>query len=1041
MEMYDHIDDDVMEAEGMAEQGVSGAYEVDSIANKVNEIRNSTNKQSAAQEPEAGSDGGSESANADPEAPNAENNGETQQAFSDGANSGAGASGTEAGAVGDEGVIAGAAKAHSQYSQASAQMSSAAGGTTSSSENLAIAGTVAQHGSAAGNATAQGSATAAATAQQGSAAVASASTAASSGTAATGTAVGTAAAAGPYGVVAAAVIALLSSKKVRNGIMAVLIFIAFASTLVIMTMFRYGSGLVVELLEDSDELTLTDNYLKAEDELEEGIRKAFLKTKEKIRKEARRGGYDEGLTMANINLDKAQYVEWDPFLLISVYSTVNEQTNLKPSQLRKKLENADLFPYTSTVRTKMVTDPYKAPKASLEYSSDPDKIYDEQMTFHVPRTDLFGVPVKDEYGNQIVDEVVLGTPVEKRYLDVDVLEFDMDAACAALGMSLKSAEADALYQPETTVFDKADRDKIDFVEVYEALYGEDGILSQSSNDTYLQHILDMAEETEVLVYGTINGHDVTTYGVGNHSEAIITDQGELDSLKASLTAVRNLIDSIQPDDFSPDFDALQADPEFDFTTYQAPITSEAKSEWLEKLDESISRANSWRAGRNISSRHYVEAQDTIERLRSTAQSFQYTDEQRTQLLQITRECELSFRSACTSAGLNLSEEDGVSSIYEYGEDGYANYDPSTGMPLVNSEAYDQMIESINASGDSSGIRARIVAEAYKRINIPYNRGWRSDGIGLDCSGLVQKVYETALPDIGSALARTSQGQYSWAKDVQVSFTDESNLQPGDLIFFAKWDASEGDWVEPNRADHITHVSIYVGNGKEVHATPTYSCERRLQDKKRKHKNGDISYIVGYASPVAYYLKKNGLSDSGSIGENIRETSVSMKEKDKYHVLTDYDYIPDTPFTHKEMQILKYDERLIVSEWGDDAPESILVDGKPRALGTAAMSKSMIISILGKTEAEGDNSADPLGTVIEIDGILYKVREYTESQYKHDPDIVYLYEPDHDEVLKWNYQEQGLTGALISSNRRATVKFYRYNQDTSGESFDAVRRFT
>ena len=68
---------------------------------------------------------------------------------------------------------------------------------------------------------------------------------------------------------------------------------------------------------------------------------------------------------------------------------------------------------------------------------------------------------------------------------------------------------------------------------------------------------------------------------------------------------------------------------------------------------------------------------------------------------------------------------------------------------------------------------------------------------FDCSGLVYWSYKQQ----GITLPRTSKEQSKYGK--AVSF---SNLQKGDLVFFST-----------NGTGQVSHVGIYVGNGKMVHA--------------------------------------------------------------------------------------------------------------------------------------------------------------------------------------------------------------------------------
>jgi cell wall-associated NlpC family hydrolase len=82
------------------------------------------------------------------------------------------------------------------------------------------------------------------------------------------------------------------------------------------------------------------------------------------------------------------------------------------------------------------------------------------------------------------------------------------------------------------------------------------------------------------------------------------------------------------------------------------------------------------------------------------------------------------------------------------------------------------------------------------LGTPYRWGGTSPSSGFDCSGFTRYVYNS----LGVDLPRTSSQQFTEGTKVSM---DE--MQPGDLIFF---DTGSGS---------ISHVGIYMGNGKMAHA--------------------------------------------------------------------------------------------------------------------------------------------------------------------------------------------------------------------------------
>lgn len=90
----------------------------------------------------------------------------------------------------------------------------------------------------------------------------------------------------------------------------------------------------------------------------------------------------------------------------------------------------------------------------------------------------------------------------------------------------------------------------------------------------------------------------------------------------------------------------------------------------------------------------------------------------------------------------------------------------------------------------------IINTAQQFLGVPYVWGGTSPS-GFDCSGFVQYVFAQC----GINLPRTADIQATAGYPVS-----KAELQPGDLVFFA------GDYV------NISHVGIYVGEGKMIHAS-------------------------------------------------------------------------------------------------------------------------------------------------------------------------------------------------------------------------------
>ena len=95
--------------------------------------------------------------------------------------------------------------------------------------------------------------------------------------------------------------------------------------------------------------------------------------------------------------------------------------------------------------------------------------------------------------------------------------------------------------------------------------------------------------------------------------------------------------------------------------------------------------------------------------------------------------------------------------------------------------------------------SQIVETAKKYLGVPYVYGG-STPKGFDCSGLVYYV----LKSHGIKVSRSSAAMYKCGTPIS-----KSELQPGDLVFF------QGTYKAG-----ISHVGIYVGNGKFIHSPQT-----------------------------------------------------------------------------------------------------------------------------------------------------------------------------------------------------------------------------
>jgi cell wall-associated NlpC family hydrolase len=106
--------------------------------------------------------------------------------------------------------------------------------------------------------------------------------------------------------------------------------------------------------------------------------------------------------------------------------------------------------------------------------------------------------------------------------------------------------------------------------------------------------------------------------------------------------------------------------------------------------------------------------------------------------------------------------------------------------------------------------SEMVITAMNFLGVPYRRGGNTPDEGFDCSGFTRHIFEHSL---GLVLPRRADQQ---ARDEQLRQVKKTELEPGDLVFFNTM----------RRA--FSHVGIYVGDGKFIHA-PRTGAEVRVED--------------------------------------------------------------------------------------------------------------------------------------------------------------------------------------------------------------------
>ena len=99
---------------------------------------------------------------------------------------------------------------------------------------------------------------------------------------------------------------------------------------------------------------------------------------------------------------------------------------------------------------------------------------------------------------------------------------------------------------------------------------------------------------------------------------------------------------------------------------------------------------------------------------------------------------------------------------------------------------------------TSKLATQLTRSALKFLGVPYVFGGTSTS-GFDCSGYVQHVFAM----LGISLPRTADAQFD------VGHRIVGGMKPGDLVFFQTY------------TDGVSHVGIYIGSGKFVHASSSH----------------------------------------------------------------------------------------------------------------------------------------------------------------------------------------------------------------------------
>lgn len=132
----------------------------------------------------------------------------------------------------------------------------------------------------------------------------------------------------------------------------------------------------------------------------------------------------------------------------------------------------------------------------------------------------------------------------------------------------------------------------------------------------------------------------------------------------------------------------------------------------------------------------------------------------------------------------------------------------------------------------------LVLSAMNFLGVRYTRGGNSVESGFDCSGFTRHIFEMS---VGLVLPRRADEQAHASSLLSIR---KDELKPGDLVFFNTMKRT------------FSHVGIYVGEGKFIHAPRTGSAVR-VEDMRDSYwskrftgaRRADLSASTGNDTPT------------------------------------------------------------------------------------------------------------------------------------------------------------------------------------------------
>lgn len=125
---------------------------------------------------------------------------------------------------------------------------------------------------------------------------------------------------------------------------------------------------------------------------------------------------------------------------------------------------------------------------------------------------------------------------------------------------------------------------------------------------------------------------------------------------------------------------------------------------------------------------------------------------------------------------------------------------------ISPEQYQAVLDAVS---DENG--KQVVSFVLSKVGYPYSQAYRDSGSYYDCSSLAYYAWQSAGVNLMYEGANTvaAEGKFCYDNNYLVSYDE---MQAGDLIFYS--------YEKNGRFFDITHVAVYVGDGKVVEAANT-----------------------------------------------------------------------------------------------------------------------------------------------------------------------------------------------------------------------------